>query len=197
MADLAPVLPAPSLATNATVLDPYAAVWSSYKDGCFERAAAQSGYQNQTLAQIECFGELLNVTDTPSIYTFKNYTGQYQGLGCTDCLARSALIITVGLLLALTRSDSLALRASFEFTTGMMANVTYSQRFRFPGVYHFCTVPEGSYDVFLFASLSLLASCFLFGKLSTVWVLVTGCLLATLNYFVNLLQIGGYCQDDK
>ncbi len=77
----------------------------------FRKGGRPVGYQNQTLEQIECFGELLNVTDTPSIYTFKNYTGQYQGLGCTDCLARSALIITVGLLLALTRSDSLALRA--------------------------------------------------------------------------------------
>jgi len=190
MADLAPVLPAPSLATNATVLNPHAAVWSSYKDGCFERAAAQSGYQNQTLAQIQCFGKLLNVTDIPSIYSFQDYTGQYQGLGCTDCLARSALISTMGLSLAR------AVR-SFEFTTGVMANVTYSQRFRFPGVYHFCTVPEEGYDAFLFASLALLASCFLFGKLSTVWVLITGCLLATLNYFVNLLQIGGYCQDDE
>ena len=72
----------------------------------------------------------------------------------------------------------------------LLANVTYEDRFRFPGIYHYCTVPEKSYDVFLFVSLGLLAACFLFGKLSTVWVLITGCLLATLNYFVNLLEIG-------
>jgi len=72
----------------------------------------------------------------------------------------------------------------------MLANVTYEDRYRFPRVFHFCTVPGEAPDVFLFASLALLASCFLFGKLSTVWVLIAGCLLATLNFFVNLLQIG-------
>ena len=56
----------------------------------------------------------------------------------------------------------------------MLANVTYEDRYRFPGVFHFCTVPGEAPDVFLFASLALLASCFLFGKLSTVWVLIAG-----------------------
>jgi NhaP-type Na+/H+ or K+/H+ antiporter len=80
--------------------------------------------------------------------------------------------------------------ATYQPLGCMLANATLEDRFRFPGVYHYCTIPDRGPDVFLFASLALLTACFLFGKLSTVWVLVTGCLLATLNYFVNLLEIG-------
>lgn len=56
--------------------------------------------------------------------------------------------------------------------------------------FNYCTVPLRGYDAFLFASLALLATCFLFGKLSTVYVLISGALLGILNYYVNLLQIG-------
>ena len=135
----------------------YTEVWGLYKNQCFElsdQLSTSSDDSYQRLAQVECFAELLNLTDVPSVYDFTNFTAYYQPVGC------------------------------------MLANVTYQDRFRFPGVFHFCPVPGEAPDVFLFASLALLAACFLFGKLSTVWVLVAGCLLATLNFFVNLLEIG-------
>lgn len=134
----------------------YTEVWRQYRDQCFEMAdqLASSGDSSERLAQVECFAEMLNLTEVPSVYDFTNFTAYYQPVGC------------------------------------MLANVTYGDRYRFPGVFHFCAVPGRAPDVFLFASLALLASCFLFGKLSTVWVLVAGCLLATLNFFVNLLEIG-------
>jgi len=56
--------------------------------------------------------------------------------------------------------------------------------------FNFCRVPLRGADAFLFASIGLIAATFLFGSLSTVWVLITGGLLAILNYYVNLLEIG-------
>lgn len=42
--------------------------------------------------------------------------------------------------------------------------------------FNWCSVPLAGSDVFLFVSLALIAAAALFGKLSAVWVLVTGAL---------------------
>lgn len=47
---------------------------------------------------------------------------------------------------------------------------------------------EGN-DAFLFASLALLAAACLGGKLGPVWVLITGGILGTLNFYVNLGEV--------
>lgn len=61
--------------------------------------------------------------------------------------------------------------------------------FSFAATFNYCTVPLRGYDAFLFVSLALLATCVLFGKLSTVLVLITGGILGVVNYYVNLRQI--------
>jgi len=55
---------------------------------------------------------------------------------------------------------------------------------------NFCTVPLRGSDAVLFFSLALLVTTCCFGKLASVIVLCIGGILGTINYYVNLLQIG-------
>ena len=72
----------------------------------------------------------------------------------------------------------------------LLLNVTLRDRQGFEQTMHNCTVPMRGYDAFLFVALALLATCFLFGKLSTVFVLITGATLGLINYYANLLELG-------
>lgn len=71
-----------------------------------------------------------------------------------------------------------------------LLNVTLGDRKRIPDSAYYCSVPLRGYDAFLFASLALIATCFLFGKLSTVYILISGAIVGVCNYFVNLGSIG-------
>ena len=72
----------------------------------------------------------------------------------------------------------------------VLLNVTLGNRQKLPQASYYCSVPLRSFDAFLFASLALIATCFLFGKLSTVFVLISGAILGIINYFANLGSIG-------
>lgn len=71
-----------------------------------------------------------------------------------------------------------------------LLNVTLQHRVHIPGAMNYCIVPLRGYDAFLFAGIALIAACLLFGKLSTVYVLVVGALLGILHYYVDMLQLG-------
>ncbi|GAB4813268.1 hypothetical protein N2152v2_000314 [Parachlorella kessleri] len=77
----------------------------------------------------------------------------------------------------------------WEPITCYLWNVTYHNRQNLPDSYNFCSVPLQGADAFLFVSLALLAAAILFGKLSAVWVLVSGGVLGIVNYHANLLQV--------
>jgi hypothetical protein len=71
-----------------------------------------------------------------------------------------------------------------------LLNVTLANRVHIPGAMNYCIVPSRGYDAFLFVGIALIAACLLFGKLSTVYVLVVGALLGILHYYVDMLQLG-------
>lgn len=71
-----------------------------------------------------------------------------------------------------------------------LLNVTLKHRVDLEEEMNFCKVPLRGADGFLAMSIGLLAACLLLGKFSTVYVLITGVVLGTLNYYVNLLELG-------
>lgn len=72
----------------------------------------------------------------------------------------------------------------------ILLNATLGDRQKLPETAYYCTVPLRGYDAFLFVSLALIATCFLFGKLSTVYILITGAIVGIVNYYANLGTIG-------
>lgn len=71
----------------------------------------------------------------------------------------------------------------------LLLNATLQDRAKLPDTAYYCTVPLRGYDAFLFVSLALIATCFLFGKLSTVFILITGAIIGIINYYANLGSI--------
>jgi hypothetical protein len=77
----------------------------------------------------------------------------------------------------------------WEPTVCLLTNVTYSQRINVPDNFNWCFVPLSGSDAFLFVSLALIACGCLFGKLSAVWVLITGGVVGAINNWANLRHI--------
>ncbi|KAK9819620.1 hypothetical protein WJX72_000338 [[Myrmecia] bisecta] len=68
--------------------------------------------------------------------------------------------------------------------------VTYAHRVNNPAAYDWCTVPEHSYDLILFACLAVIAACLFYGRLSTLLVLVAGGAVQGLMFSGNLGRFG-------
>ncbi|KAL4855761.1 Sodium/hydrogen exchanger 8 [Chlorella vulgaris] len=77
----------------------------------------------------------------------------------------------------------------WEPVTCMLANVTYSNRIDLADNFNWCSVPLKGSDAFLFVSLALVTAAALFGKLSAVWVLISGGVIGAINNYANLLQV--------
>ncbi|KAL6780791.1 hypothetical protein ACKKBF_B11690 [Auxenochlorella protothecoides x Auxenochlorella symbiontica] len=71
-------------------------------------------------------------------------------------------------------------------TACLLWNVTTGHRVTVHDDFVWCSVPLQAQDAFLFVGLALLVMATLFGKLSAVWVLITGGVLGIINWQVNL-----------
>eukprot|EP00889_Picochlorum_renovo_P008463 jgi/Picre1/35493/NNA_002955.t1 len=78
----------------------------------------------------------------------------------------------------------------FGYVDAFEQSLCEAQDLNIPEAMNYCIVPSRGYDAFLFVGIALIAACLLFGKLSTVYVLVVGALLGILHYYVNMLQLG-------
>ena len=59
-----------------------------------------------------------------------------------------------------------------------------------PANYNYCIVPESAYDAVLFAAVALITACVVSGRLSAVWTLVAGGLVALSSLESNLGRFG-------
>ncbi|WPT10890.1 Sodium/hydrogen exchanger 7 [Picochlorum sp. SENEW3] len=138
---------------------------------------------------------MANSFDSSAFYSsdlaaYSNYTEEQ----CLTLDDASSQVVCESMRLNVTDPPSIYAFNNYTSTWGgvvcLLFNTTLTNRVYLPDTFNYCTVPLRGYDAFLFASLALLATCFLFGKLSTVYVLISGALLGILNYYVNLLEIG-------